>query len=220
MTKLLQNKKPRRERDNYPTPAPIAEWVVKHCLEMVGPPNWYKFLEPGCGDNAPFASAFSKINLGIKKEIDLTDIRDVAPPVATGKFTQMDFIGPSDQLFPLLPPYNIVATNPPFNQAIHFWRRSMEMLYPSGVLGLVTKLSFLATKNRSEIWETQPPAEVHVFYPRPSFTGDGCTDIGQEYCAAFWYRPEFAKFICRSPLTTMSWVNLKEITGAQKCLNQ
>lgn len=56
MTELIKSKKQRRDKDNYPTPVPIARWVVEHCVKLTRFGEAVSFLEPGCGDNAPFAA--------------------------------------------------------------------------------------------------------------------------------------------------------------------
>jgi len=214
MTILLQNIKARREHDNYPTPAHIAKWVVEKCFKLVAPSTTYFFLEPGCGDRAPFAKVASELS----DRPLLIDIMDLRPVVSNEIYynmvgSEIDYLNEQQDWRSDKYKYDVIATNPPFKVALQFWKRSMQLLNHGGVLGLVVKLSFLASKKRAETWRSNPPAEVHVFYPRPSFSGDGGTDIAQEYCAAFWYRPEMARIICRSPLTTMSWVNLKEVEG-------
>jgi|GEM_PF-3569122 len=58
---LPDGKHRRREKDDYPTPTPIAEWAVKRAMQlkasMVSIPATLSVLEPGCGDRAPFARA-------------------------------------------------------------------------------------------------------------------------------------------------------------------
>lgn len=202
MTELLKRKGERKPYDNYPTPQNIADFTVKKSVSIIGghrifdnPGHKICFLEPGCGSNAPFLSAAVKhfkdwrIALGVEIQ---PDIANWNPEL---RITTCDFleipVGDGGV-------FDVIATNPPFSHALEFWHKSMDLLKPGGILGLVTKLSFLATKKRSEVWEKYPPYLVYIIYPRPSFSKDGKTDIAQEYCISFWQKDG-------TPRTELKW---------------
>lgn len=206
MTRLLKRKGQRREKDNYPTPAPIARWVVERCIQLGGFGPGASFLEPGCGDKAPFTC--SAIDFGL--DAIGVDVRGLPcdNPFAHGQIEYLTDDEPEHR-------FDIIATNPPFlnGLALSFWERSIKLLNPTGVLGFVVKTSFLASRKRSEVWKKRPPIEEHVLYPRPSFSGDGSTDIAQEYCASFWYGHQINE-VLRSrgeAFTRKYWLNIAEL---------
>lgn len=65
-------------------------------------------------------------------------------------------------------------------------RWSLEHLAPTGCAVFLTKMAFLSTQKRSQLFVDRPPAEVWVLRARPSFTGDGHTDVAQEYAFTFF----------------------------------
>lgn len=203
--KLLKRKGERRERDFYQTPEPIAKWTVDRCIELlITEPERFAFFEPGCGQFAPFLKRANELGMNARG-IDIRDLGKVEIPNVIDK---TDFFS---NLFDGTK-YHIIATNPPFNVAIPFWRRCMELVSDYGIVAMVIKQAMLGGKQRSMIWESRPPAEVHILYPRPSFTGDGNTDIGQEYCVAFWYGDRLNKaYNHRFGGTSLHWLNWKAL---------
>ena len=184
----------RREHDNYTTDPGLAKWAVKHAMNMaVIPDEPFRaaIIEPCCGDVAPFAGAgkeFGLVPYGF-------DVRDVKPAVwelggqDMGEFRRADFEvqmhGPFAAHFK--DGFDVVATNPPFSLGEFVVRRSLEMLKPQGCAVFLVKMAFLSTQERSKLFVSRPPAEVWILRARPSFTGDGNTDVAQEYAFAFWY---------------------------------
>lgn len=206
--KLLKRKGKRRDKDFYQTPEPIAKWTVDRCIEFLGTNlEKYKFFEPGCGQFAPFMKRAIELNMDAMG-VDIRDLGIVDIPNITDK---IDFI--TDTSFMKYnTKWDIIATNPPFNIAIPFWKRCMELVSDWGILAMVIKQAMLGGIQRSTIWESRPPAEVHIIYPRPSFTNDGSTDIGQEYCVVFWYGEKLNNVHNhRIGGTSLHWLNWKEI---------
>lgn len=178
----------RRPYDNYNTVPQLAEWIVRRSAYMAPPAPNSRFLEPCCGDGAPFAAAAARLGLvpyGF-------DIREVRPAVWSGK----EFRGGcaskcSLDAFmtgkPFGAQFDFIATNPPFNFGEQVVRRSIELLDPLGCAAFLVKLNFLGTYKRSALFVKYPPTEVVILRARPSFTGDGGTDIAQEYAVVFWH---------------------------------
>ena len=206
--RLLKRKGKRREKDFYQTPEPIAKWTVDRCAELlVIEPKDCKFFEPGCGQFAPFMKRATELGMNVRG----SDIRDLGNTNNPYIIDKVDFL--SDDVYYKLPTkFDIIATNPPFNIAMPFWNKCMELVSGHGIVAMVIKQAMLGGKQRSTIWESRPPVEVHIIYPRPSFTGDGSTDIGQEYCIAFWYGEKLDKaYKHRIGGTSLHWLNWKEI---------
>jgi hypothetical protein len=186
----------RREHDNYSTDPGLARWAVKHAMNMAVLPDGPlegKIVEPCCGDAAPFAAAgkeFGLVPYGF-------DIRDVRPliwnegGVGMGQFKVHD--ANVTRVHPFVADqdfdgggFDIVATNPPFSIGEDVVRKSLAMLKPQGCAVFLVKMAFLSTQERSKLFVSRPPAEVWILRARPSFTGDGNTDVAQEYAFVFW----------------------------------
>lgn len=219
----------RRAFDNYATDPGLAQWAVKRAVEIAilpgrgnvltnpeRPPN---ILEPCCGDTAPFASAgkeFGLVPYGY-------DIRDVRPPIWSEPHEGNGRVWVSgSESFPrqdgVLEGYDIIATNPPFNSGEEVVRRSLELLNPCGCAVFLTKMAFLSTQKRSQLFVDHPPLEVWILRARPSFTGDGGTDVGQEYCFTFWEGSMISRFERKAadPSTTLHWLDNAKMMGKSK----
>ncbi len=183
----------RREHDAYSTDPGLARWAVQHARNMayIEPdPYIARILEPCCGDDAPFANAGAELGLTPYGY----DLRDISPKLweisgeSMGNFRaecDMDAFNVGDPFGN--GSYDIVATNPPFSIGEAVVRQSMSRLKPQGAAAFLFKLSFMSTQKRSELFVARPPAEVWILRARPSFTGDGGTDVAQEYAFGFWY---------------------------------
>ena len=114
MTKLLKREGDRRPHDTYETPPEIAAWVVRRCLFLLGgDPVQYDFIEPGCGDFAPFAVEAAKLNM-VAKGID---IRSVSINENLYMYSGIDFLKYKFKFGN----FDIIATNPPFSHLMPFW---------------------------------------------------------------------------------------------------
>ncbi len=186
----------RRANDNYPTDIGLARWIVRHAAGLaILPklPDRSLILEPCCGDTAPFAQS--------GKELGFIpygyDVREVRPPLweigglGCGQFEVYDVN--YERLHPFKHdhdyeggPFDIIATNPPFTFGENVVRKSLRMLAPNGCAAFIAKMAFLSTQERSKLFVQRPPAEVWILRARPSFSGDGKTDVAQEYAVTFW----------------------------------
>lgn len=195
MTELIKRKGERNKYDYYPTPDYLARWLVEECLRAAAPSNpngnLYVF-EPGCGITAPFVRAAAGYWDTKRLVVHWSDIQldDV-------DFTQADATKGEK--------YDLVITNPPFNQGLEFWHKAMEFTHPLGEVAFIVKTSFLQTVKRSEQWRRHNPSRIYFLYPRPSFSGNGKTDIAQEYCAIRW-----RKNMTTGP-TIVNWVDVREL---------
>jgi hypothetical protein len=181
--------------DNYSTDPGLARWAVRHAMNMAVMPDEERgrIVEPCCGDLSPFAAAGAELHLipyGF-------DVREIKPPLwsiagtGCGQFHIHD--SNCERVHPFVVDddfrgggFDIVATNPPFSIGERVIRRSLQMVKPNGCAVFLVKMSFLSTQERSKLFVSRPPAEVWILRARPSFTGDGNTDVAQEYAFVFW----------------------------------
>jgi len=214
----------RKEYDNYITDIGLARWAVRHAMELChSDPNGEKtILEPCCGDTAPFATAgreYGLVPYGF-------DIRAVNPELWTGvpddeKMKGICVDNFDIEVFPHTPfpsvAYDIVATNPPFVSGERVVRISLDFLKPGGIAVFLTKMAFMSTQSRTRLFLERPPAEVWILRARPSFTGDGATDVAQEYAFIFWYGTLLDQMNRRfGGRTTLHWLDNSKMMERKK----
>jgi hypothetical protein len=86
--------------------------------------------------------------------------------------------------------FDIVISNPPFNLAEQFIRRSLEAVQPEGYVIMLLRLNFLGSKARKTFWDTYPPQYIYVHHKRLSFTENGATD-SIEYAHFVWQKGNY-----------------------------
>ena len=77
--------------------------------------------------------------------------------------------------------YNMIITNPPFNQSIGFINKALDEVCNGGYVVMLQRLNFLGSAKRKPFWENAPLLKIYVHHKRASFTGDGKSD-SIEYC--------------------------------------
>lgn len=166
----------REPYDTYATPA----WTVVRLLEELELPGG-KWLEPCAGEGAivnivsSLRSDVSWNTVEIRPECEgnLQEIPTVQS-CKIGNFLE-DSSTPTD--------YSVLFTNPPYNCAIDFVKRGLEV---ADHVVMLLRLNFIASKNRQPFMRENPP-DVYVLSNRPSFKGKGKTDA-TEYCWMHWQR--------------------------------
>lgn len=153
------------EADFYPTPA----WCVHRLLEAVDLPDG-AWLEPAVGDGAIVRAART-----LRSDLDWSGM-DIREGAVRG-LPSTDFL---TQKPPRYPWYDVVITNPPYNQALEFVKQSM--LFGTTVVMLL-RLNWIASKKRHAFVREHPP-DIYVLPNRPSFTGKGTDSI--EYAWFVW----------------------------------
>ncbi len=194
--------------DNYPTPEPLAEWIVDRVLDMHPRPfSEISMIEPACGDTAPFARA--AIRAGVES-VYATDIRSVVDSVRSldkGDMLQIadrtDFLDTDAYNNTNCPEstFQAIVTNPPYRLALPFVEQCLDLLSSDGIATFLLRLGFLATLSRRELYDRRPPYEIIVLQRRPSFTGKG-TD-GTEYGFFIWLGKRLKRFSSKAP--RISW---------------
>ena len=79
----------------------------------------------------------------------------------------------------------MIFTNPPFNLAMDFIKKSLEDVEENGYVIMLLRLNFLGSRERNEWLKNNMPFEIYVHAKRMSFTGDGKTD-SIEYAHFVW----------------------------------
>jgi hypothetical protein len=176
--------------DVYSTPQPIADWMVRRAVALLGRPTDVPcppvLFEPGCGEAAPFVVAARRVGLVARG----SDIREVTPTADLAGDPLVGFAFGADYLAPrpvgIAPREpHIVALNPPFQAALPFVERALDDVDPDGVVAILVRIAFLAGIRRRLLFERRPPVEAWICVRRPSFAYGG-TDPAQEYAALFW----------------------------------
>lgn len=104
-------------------------------------------------------------------------------------------------------PYDYIIGNPPYKEAIEHVTRAMELV-PTGYVGMLLRLGFLASKARHGFWKQNPLHALSICVERPSFTADGRTD-GSEYGFFVWRRRRGVTM--EDKAQQISWMNWKPI---------
>lgn len=69
----------------------------------------------------------------------------------------------------LLPKYDMLITNPPFNVAQEFTEHALEMVKEGGLVIMLQRLNWLGSQKRKPMWQKLPLAAVYVHSKRPGF---------------------------------------------------
>ena len=65
--------------------------------------------------------------------------------------------------------YDMIITNPPFNQAQAFTEHALEMVCEGGLVIMLQRLNWLGSQKRKPMWQKLPLAAVYVHSKRPGF---------------------------------------------------
>lgn len=165
----------RSPHDSYPTP----RWVLRRFLDRV--PLSGNWLEPAVGDGNLVAEAEAHMHARVRWHgCDVQESLLARERLGEAHYRVGDFLAESP---PWGGPYDGVLTNPPFELAMPFLRRSLT-LAPQVVLLL--RLDWLGSASRNAFLRTNMP-DVYVVPDMPSFTPDGKSD-SYFYAWFVWYR--------------------------------
>lgn len=65
--------------------------------------------------------------------------------------------------------YDMIITNPPFNQAQAFTEHALEMVEDGCLVIMLQRLNWLGSQKRKPMWQSLPLAAVYVHSKRPGF---------------------------------------------------
>jgi hypothetical protein len=163
--------------DNYPTPA----WCVHRLLEAAHLPAG-RWLEPTAGSGAIVRAVRERLPgiewTAVELRPECRDSLEVgAGPEGRVVVHDLLTLTAGD----LAPPFDVAITNPPYALAQQVIERCLPL---AGVVAMLLRLNFLASRTRAPFMRSQPP-DVYVLPDRPSFTGGGRTD-SIEYAWFVW----------------------------------
>jgi len=69
----------------------------------------------------------------------------------------------------LLPKYDMIITNPPFNVAQEFTEHALEIVKEDGLVIMLQRLNWLGSQKRKAMWQKLPLAAIYVHSKRPGF---------------------------------------------------
>jgi hypothetical protein len=153
------------ENEAYMTPW----WVIRRLLEVWRPPLGIA-VEPAVGEYA-IVKSLSEFSPRISKWITC-DIREVYPLAWAGsaprvpiQHTKCDYTKTSLPVSDV----SLVITNPPFSLAESFIRKA-RFDCPKAELVFLLRLGFLASADRSDLWNEIGEPNLWVLPNRPSYT--------------------------------------------------
>lgn len=175
--------KVRAEYDYYATP-PLATTKLLEVEEFSK-----RILEPCCGEGH-----ISKVLESQGHQVFSYDLVDRGYGEGSKNFLQRTKPFKGD-----------IITNPPYNLATLFVRKSLELVNPGAKIAMLLKLGFLSGKERGELFKTHPPKKVWVFTTRIMCGKNG--DLSRTRGGAV----DYAWFIWEKGyqgLPTVDWIEL------------
>lgn len=147
-------------------------------------PDKQKWLDPCAGGDVNHAMSYPAV---LEEEFgviaDTIDLREDSLAQRKENYILADV--PKD--------YDVIITNPPFNEARGIITKALEDVRDGGYVVMLLRLNYLGSKDRFDFWERQLPTWIYVHHRRMSFTDDGKTD-SIEYMHAVWQKGADPKF--------------------------
>jgi hypothetical protein len=183
------NAKERHASDYYVTPQQdiklfFENWIKDECvndgddfIDMCRNLQDVIWLDPCAGGDPNHEMSYPSVieNYLGAQHIVTMDIREDSLADIKQDFLLLD----SDEQ------YDIVITNPPFNQAQEIIVKAHEHTQENGFVIMLLRLNFLGSKQRKLFWEQYPPYRIYVHHKRMSFKDEGGTD-SIEYAHFVW----------------------------------
>ncbi len=157
----------RKGKDNYPTPS----WVTKALLDEVQFKG--NILEPACGSG--------NMVRGLKKWTDSQIFyQDIRTDNIHNDHGGIDFLAwKPDKVI------RNVVSNPPFNIALEFIKKSLQIATQK--VCLLLRLNFLESGSRYKFFKNSPLKWVYVFCDRVAFYPEGKRRNSGGTIAFAWY---------------------------------
>jgi hypothetical protein len=156
----------RNADDYYVTP----HWLIEDFLAafaennilVCSPDEYPRVLDPSAGGCDKYPMSYPAV---LEKEgftVESWDIREDSRANLTG----VNFLNvPSYESRK----YDMIITNPPFNQAQAFTEHALEMVKEGGLVIMLQRLNWLGSQKRKPMWQSLPLAAVYVHSKRQGF---------------------------------------------------
>jgi hypothetical protein len=168
----------------FPTPPWATRAILPQLRQYLPPKERLLILEPAAGDGAIVQQLLSWGSC----QVDCQEIRPECEPAleklrgceSEGRVSIVairDFLEHPSERRPC--DYDLVITNPPYKHALEFAQHALEYVHLNGIVVMLLRLGFLASRSRAE-WLSRHMPDVHILSRRPSFSGAGtdATDYG------------------------------------------
>ncbi len=138
----------------------IAAFSESNCFRF-DPENYPRVLDPSAGGCEKYPMSYPTVLEQEGFRVESWDIREDS----RANVINCDFL----QLKSLKKPYDMIITNPPFNQAQAFTEHALEMVEDGGLVIMLQRLNWLGSQKRKPMWQKLPLAAVYVHSKRPGF---------------------------------------------------
>ena len=156
----------RNADDYYVTP----HWLIEDFLAafaennilVCSPDENPRVLDPSAGGCEQYPMSYPTVLEQEGFTVESWDIREDSRANLTG----VNFLNvPSYESIK----YDMIITNPPFNQAQAFTEHALEMVKEGGLVIMLQRLNWLGSQKRKPMWQKLPLAAVYVHSKRPGF---------------------------------------------------
>ncbi|MDN3488757.1 SAM-dependent methyltransferase [Pseudoalteromonas sp. APC 3694] len=155
----------RNADDYYVTP----HWLIEDFLAAFAENNMLvcspdedpRVLDPSAGGCEQYPMSYPTV---LEEEGFIVESWDIRAD-SRADVINLDFL----QVKSLKKPYDMIITNPPFNQAQAFTEHALEMVKEGGLVIMLQRLNWLGSQKRKPMWQKLPLAAVYVHSKRPGF---------------------------------------------------
>ncbi len=158
----------RNADDYYVTPHWLIEDFLaafsENCRFNFDEQAYPRILDPSAGGCEQYPMSYPTVLEKHGFTVDSWDIREDS----RASLTCVDFLSVNTNRQVALP-YDMIITNPPFNQAQAFTEHALEMVCEGGLVIMLQRLNWLGSQKRKSMWQKLPLAAVYVHSKRPGF---------------------------------------------------
>lgn len=142
-------------------------------------------LDPCAGGDQgkPMSYPESLRQSGFRGIIDTIDIREDSKADIKGNYLEIDCKNK----------YDLIITNPPFNQALEIIQKSIQDVREDGYVVMLLRLNFFGSQGRKTFFDQYLPKYSFVHCKRLKFTNTGGTD-SIEYMHTVWQKNHSCEF--------------------------
>lgn len=159
--------------DYYVTPVTEIEKFLKH-IHIKG-----KILDPCAGGDSLNKMSYPEALKNTYGKLDITTLDIREDSLAEIKENYLSYKCKNE--------YDVIITNPPFNQAFDIIKKALDDVKEGGKVIMLLRLNFLGSKERNNWLLNNPPNEIYVHAKRMSFVkGKGTDSI--EYAHYIWVK--------------------------------